>query len=75
MAVIVEQEGQLNYHKVRCDECKSVLKYLPSDEIQTNHMDGYFGPESIWSIRCPVCGTEVVTHAMCADGVVDYRTK
>lgn len=75
MAVIVEQEGQLNYRKVRCDEYKSVLKYLPFDEIETNHMDGYFGPETIWSVRCPVCGTEVVTRAMCADDAVDYRIK
>lgn len=75
MAVIVEQEGQLNYRKVRCDECKSVLKYLASDEKQTNHMDGYFGPESIWSVVCPVCGIEVVTRAMGEDGLVDYRIK
>lgn len=75
MAVIVEQEGNLNYYKVQCNFCNSILKYLLSDEIQVNHMDGYFGPESIWSVVCPVCGTEVVTHAMCEDGVVDYRIK
>ncbi len=75
MAVIVEQEGQLNYHKVRCDECKSILKYLAFDEKQINLMDGYFGQESIWSIYCPICGNEVITHAMCADDVVDNRIK
>lgn len=75
MAVIVEQEGQLKYYKIQCNFCNSILKYLPSDEIQVNNIDGYFGPESIWSVICPVCGTEVVTHAMCEDGVVDYRIK
>lgn len=75
MAIIVEQEGVLDYKRVQCDQCKSILKYLASDEKQINLMDGYFGPESIWSISCPICGNEVVTHAMCSDGVVDYRIK
>lgn len=38
-------------------------------------MDEYFGPESIWNVICPVCGTEVFTRAMCEDAVVDYRIK
>lgn len=75
MAVIVEEEGNLNYRKVRCNECDSMLKYLPLDEKQTNHMEGYFGPESIWSIICPVCGTEVITHAICGESIVDFRIK
>lgn len=75
MAVIVEQEGELNYRKVQCDECKSILKYLASDEKQINYIDGYFGPESIWSIACPVCGNKVVTLAICGDELVDNRIK
>lgn len=74
MAVIVEQEGNLNYYKVQCNFCNSILKYLPSDEIQVNQ-DGFFGPESVWSVIYPVCETEIVTRAMCEDGLVDYRIK
>lgn len=75
MAVIVEQEGELNYRKVQCDECKSILKYLASDEKQTNYIDGYFGPESIWSIVCPICDNKVVTRAICGEELVDNRIK
>lgn len=75
MAIIVEQEGELNYRKVQCNQCKSILKYLASDEKQTNYIDGYFGPESIWSITCPACGNKVVTRAICGDGLVDNRIK
>lgn len=75
MAIIVEQEGELNYCKVQCDQCKSILKYLASDEKQTNYIDGYFGPESIWSIACPVCGNKVITRAICGDELVDNRIK
>ena len=39
MAIIVEEEGNLNYRKVRCNEYDSMLKYLPLDEKQTNHME------------------------------------
>ena len=75
MAVIVEQEGNPNYYKVQCNFCNSILKYLPSNEIQINNMDGHFGPETIWSVICPVCGTKVITHAISEDEVVDYRIK
>ena len=75
MAVIVEQEGELKYRKVQCNKCKSILKYLSSDEKQTNHMNGYFGPESIWNVICPVCGTKVITRAISEDGIVDNRIK
>lgn len=74
MAVIIEQEGNPNYHKVQCNFCNSILKYLSSDEIQVNQ-DGFFGPEFVWSVICPVCKTEIVTRAMCEGGLVDYRIK
>lgn len=75
MAVIVEQEGNPNYKKVKCKCCNSILRYLDVDEQQDNHINGYFGLESVWSIFCPVCGTDVITRAMCEDGIVDYRIK
>lgn len=75
MAVIVEQEGTPIYHKVRCDCCNSLLKFLHIDEKQIDNIDGYFGPELIWYVSCPICGSMVMTRATNDSSVVDYRIK
>ncbi len=75
MAVIVEQEGNPNYKKVKCNCCNSILKYLDVDEQQDNYIDGYFGPETVAYIICPNCGDRVLTWAMCATDFADYRIK
>lgn len=75
MAVIIEQEGQPNYKRVKCNCCNSILKYLNADEKQDNHIDGYFGTETIAYVICPKCGDKVITWAMCETEYFDNRIK
>ena len=75
MAVIIEQEWQPNYKRVKCNCCNSILKHLNVDEKQENHIDGYFGPETIAYIICPNCGDKVITLAMCENYYFDNRIK
>lgn len=75
MAVIIEQEGEPKYHRVQCTCCKSVLRFLNTDEKEDCEIDGYFGPETIKYVICPKCGDKVVTWAMCDNAYVDNRIK
>lgn len=47
MSVIIEQKGEPDYKRVKCNCCNSILRYLDVDEKQDNYADGYFGPETV----------------------------
>lgn len=74
MAVIVEKMGKVNYNKVQCNECESILKYISiKDEKENYEPDGYLGPSSFFYIKCPLCGNKVVTRAFVGNEMIDYR--
>lgn len=73
--IVVEKEGNIEFQRVKCDSCGSILKYLFSDEKSTFNPDGYFGMEATYYIKCPVCGEKVVTRAMYGEDYYDWRMK
>lgn len=73
--ILIEKEGKINYHKVKCDNCNSILKYLAEDQKEAYNPGGYFGSEFFYYIICPVCKKKVYTLVFCDEQTFDYRIK
>lgn len=72
MAIIIEKEGKLKYHKVKCSSCGSILKYLDNDEHGYNS-EGIYGLESIYYIVCPLCNDKIYTRVFSEADYIDFR--
>lgn len=76
MAVIVEQEGDIKYNRVKCCNCDATLKYSNLDENE-RFIGGRYSelPRVEGFVKCPLCDGDVVTWSQTCEGLIDNRIK
>jgi hypothetical protein len=63
MAHVIEPPKPEDFEKIKCDDCRSLIGYVPSEVKSYSGRDMSGGPDGREWVVCPHCGEDITVRS------------